>query len=140
MTGTTLTLVDKLTSNSLSYLSAFNNCSGYTTLATDKSYPCILELTGATMNGTKINQRYIVAGLHESSMADISASAQQMISNAIYYILNKDIPTGIDDVEATSVAVPVAIYSLGGMKQQTLKRGANIVKMSDGKIKTIIYE
>ena len=78
------------------------NWSGYTTLATPTSqagYISIADLTGATISGTKINNRYIMLGLSEYSTANLTEDAQKLIQNSVYYILGMDIPTGVVKTE-----------------------------------------
>lgn len=46
--------------------------------------------------------------------------------------------TSINDVTTEGTATIVAIYSLDGRRIESLQRGVNIVKMSDGKTKKVI--
>ena len=48
--------------------------------------------------------------------------------------------TAINGVEADSDAMIVAIYSLDGRRIESMQRGVNIVKLSDGKTKKVIVK
>lgn len=132
--GTTLSLIGTLNTNATSFISSYNNCSGVTSLATINDKDCISELTGATMNGTKINQRYIVMGLHENSMASATETAKKIVVNAIYYILGMDIPTGIISVDANANANDNLNHNMlgqqvdGSYKGIVIKNGKKIMR------------
>ena len=97
-----LTLFSSVNINGVTAISQPANWSGYTTLATPTSqtgYISIADLTGATISGTKINNRYIMLGLSEYSTANLTEDAQKLIQNSVYYILGMDIPTGVVKTE-----------------------------------------
>ena len=50
----------------------------------------------------------------------------------------KTIETGVDSVKGESTKTPVAVYSVGGQRTNGMKKGLNIVKMSDGTIRKIM--
>ena len=52
--------------------------------------------------------------------------------------LLKTIETGVDSVKGESAKTPVAVYSVGGQRTNGMKKGLNIVKMSDGTIRKIM--
>ena len=86
------------------------------------------------MNGTKINQRYIVMGLHENSMASATETAKKIVVNAIYYILGMDIPTGIISVDANANANDNLNHNMlgqqvdGSYKGIVIKNGKKIMR------------
>ena len=82
-------------------ISSPTSWSDYTTLATpaSKSSISIADLSGATLNGDKINNKYIMIGVSEYSTANLTEAGQQLILNSVYYILGID-PTGIISVNA----------------------------------------
>lgn len=47
-------------------------------------------------------------------------------------------PTGIETIKPTDNAQATAIYDVNGVRQNSLTKGINIVKMSDGTTKKII--
>ncbi len=49
-------------------------------------------------------------------------------------------PTAVQQIETDSEAVVTGIYSLGGARQQSLQRGMNIVRMSDGSVKKVLVK
>ena len=84
--------------NAVTAISQPNNWQDYTTLASPTSASTnisIADLTGATLNGSKIDNRYIMIGVSEASTANLTAQAQKLIRNAVYYVLGMDIPTGV---------------------------------------------
>ncbi len=48
--------------------------------------------------------------------------------------------TGIENVTGTENAVPVAIYSISGVRVATPAKGINIIKMSDGTVKKVLVK
>lgn len=100
--GNTLNLFTSANTNAVTAISSPTNWSGHTTLATPTSsnYISIADLTGATLNGSKISDRCIMIGVSEYSTANLTEVAQQLILNAVYYILGMDIPTGISRVSS----------------------------------------
>lgn len=46
--------------------------------------------------------------------------------------------SAVKGIEADSNAVPVAVYSLDGIRRQATEKGLNIVRMSDGSVKKVI--
>ncbi len=48
--------------------------------------------------------------------------------------------TGIENVTDTENAVPVAIYSINGVRVATPAKGINIIKMSDGTVKKVLVK
>lgn len=46
--------------------------------------------------------------------------------------------SAVKGIEADSNAVPVAVYSLDGIRRQATEQGLNIVRMSDGSVKKVI--
>ncbi|MCR4613486.1 MAG: hypothetical protein K5778_05745 [Bacteroidaceae bacterium] len=49
-------------------------------------------------------------------------------------------PTAVQQIETDAEATVTGIYSLNGARQQTLQRGMNIVRMSDGSVKKILVK
>ena len=135
--GGTLCLIGTVSGDALSYISSYTNCSGVTPLATVSGKDCIAELTGATMNGTKISQKYIVMGIHESSMATATADAQTLVNNAVHYILGREIP-GTSDISTILGDTPDShsndVYNTAGQRVGTNARG---IVISNGR-KSII--
>ena len=97
----TLQLFSTASTNSVTAISSPTSWSDYTTLATpaSKSSISIADLSGATLNGDKINNKYIMIGVSEYSTANLTEAGQQLILNSVYYILGID-PTGIISVNA----------------------------------------
>ena len=96
----------------------------------------VADLTGANLNGTKINSRYIMIGISEYSTADLTADAQKLILNSVYYILNKDIPTAIANVSERENGKGVVLYDLMGRRVSAANaRGTYIVKEGRKNIK-----
>lgn len=60
------------------------------------------------------------------------------IMNAYKCHFNENANT-IDNVENT-INSQVEVYSLGGIKQNTLRRGVNIIRMNDGTVKKVIQQ
>jgi hypothetical protein len=58
---------------------------------------------GTNMNGSITAQRFIMIGISEFSSANLTATATQLIENAVYYILGLDVP----------VVLPVNFYQVG---------------------------
>ncbi len=116
-----LQLFSSANTNAVTAISDYSGWSGYTTLATpvsNSSYISIADLTGATISGSKINNRYIMIGVSEYSTANLTEAAQKLILNATYYILGMEIPTGIVNVNANdnqnvNVNVPVPVNIAG---------------------------
>lgn len=57
---------------------------------------------GTNMNGTVTTQRFVMIGVSEFSMANLTATATQLIENTVYYLLGLDVPG----------TVPVDFYSV----------------------------
>ena len=49
-------------------------------------------------------------------------------------------PTGINGIQSDATATVTAIYGLSGERRNTLGRGVNVVKMSDGSVKKVIVK
>lgn len=109
-------------------ISATESWSGYVTLATpvSNSSISIADLTGATLSGAKINNRYIMIGVSEYSTAYLTADAQRLINNACHYILNLQ-PSAIHNVKVASDATPYYIYTLEGRRVNNPGKGVYIV-------------
>lgn len=120
VTDDQLKLFNSCNTNAVTGISAFNNCSGYATLASaisNNNTVTITELTGANMNGDLISEPYIMIGLSEYSMADITADCQKLILNSCYYVLN--IPTAVKEVKSAELNVKNTsneYYSLDGKR------------------------
>jgi hypothetical protein len=57
---------------------------------------------GTNMNGTTTGRRFVMIGLSEYSMANLTTIATQLIENTVYYILELDVPNPL----------PVNFYSV----------------------------
>ena len=93
-----LQLFSSASGNAVTAISQPTSWQDYTVLAAPTSnngYISIADLTGATLNGSKIDNRYIMIGVSEASTANLTAQAQKLIRNAVYYVLGMDIPTGV---------------------------------------------
>jgi hypothetical protein len=63
----------------------------------------IIEVpVGTNMNGTTTTHRFLMIGLSEFSMVNLTATATQLIENAVYYLLGLEVPN----------VVPVGFYSV----------------------------
>jgi hypothetical protein len=60
-------------------------------------------------------------------------------ANKLAFVIDGE-ETAINGVEADSDATIVAIYSLDGRRIESMQRGVNIVKLSDGKTKKVIVK
>jgi hypothetical protein len=60
-------------------------------------------------------------------------------ANKLAFVIDGE-ETAINGVEADSDAMIVAIYSLDGRRIESMQRGVNIVKLSDGKTKKVIVK
>ena len=49
-------------------------------------------------------------------------------------------PTAIQQMETDAEATIVGIYSLSGARQNSLQRGMNIIRMSDGSVKKVLVK
>ena len=67
---------------------------------------------------------------------EVTASAG---ANKLAFVIDGE-ETAINGVEADSDATIVAIYSLDGRRIESMQRGVNIVKLSDGKTKKVIVK
>lgn len=115
-----LKLFNSCSTNAITGISAFTSSTGYTTLATATSADAtvtIADLTGATMNGSTISKPYIMIGLSEYSMADITADCQRLILNACHYVLG--MPTAVKDVKSAELkahSTADAYYTIDGRR------------------------
>lgn len=115
-------LFSSAATNAVTAISQPTSWSGYTTLASpisNGSYISIADLTGATLNGTTIANRYIMIGVSEYSTEFLTEAAQKLIRNSVYYILGMEIPTGIECVRVSEDATdgaPSFRYNLAGQK------------------------
>jgi len=64
----------------------------------------IVEIpVGTNMNGTTTTQRFLMIGLSEYSIANLTATATQLIENSCYYLLGMSVPvTAIKESKAAS--------------------------------------
>ncbi|UEG48834.1 right-handed parallel beta-helix repeat-containing protein [Ferruginibacter lapsinanis] len=60
---------------------------------------------GTNMNGTITTQRFVMIGVSEFSMANLTTTATQLIENTVYYLLGLDVPGGIVPVDFYSVNI-----------------------------------
>ena len=72
-------------------VSVLGNANGSTTTNTIVEFPL-----GVNMNGTVINQRFVMIGLSEYSTATLTTTATQLIENTVYYILGNGVPLPVD--------------------------------------------
>ena len=128
-----LQLFSSANTNAVTAISDAYSWSDYSTLASpvgNNGYIAIADLTDATLNGTKINNRYIMIGISEYSTANLTEAAQKLISNSVYYILG--IPTGIDNVNGNvhpSSFHPSSFYNLYGQGVSSSYKG---IVINDG--------
>lgn len=131
----TLNLFSSVNTNAVTAISSPSNWSGYTTLATPTSnnYISIADLTGATLNGSKIGDRCIMIGVSEYSTANLTEDAQQLILNATYYILGMDVPSGIVDVNANGQLSTLNCQLRVNLVGQRVNEGYKGITISNGK-------
>ncbi len=86
---------------------------------------------GTNMNGTITTQRFVMIGLSEFSMANVTTTATQLIENTVYYILGLGVPL---PVEFNSVSITAGIsnaklkWKVGAeinIKQYDIQRSSN---------------
>lgn len=80
----------------------------------------------STFSGGKINTRIWDIKENEDLTVTVKINDGTPIADAI--------------VSANAESEPTAIYSIGGTRQQSLQRGMNIVRMSDGSVKKILVK
>ena len=57
------------------------------------------------------------------------------------YIIEMDKPSGIENIDVdTDFDNDIEVYDLNGLRQPTMHRGVNIIKMSDGTIKKVMVK
>ena len=128
-----LKLFSSASGNAVTAISQYNGWSDYKLLATPTSqanYISIADLTGATLNGSKINNRYIMIGISEYSTENLTEAAQRLILNSVYYGLGMEVPTGINLTPAISEgegAFSKGSYNLAGQRVSSDFRGIVIV-------------
>ena len=71
---------------------------------------------------------------------DIYVAIQGEKSQELLKELEEEYLTGIQDIENTPKAAAAGIYNLNGIRQQSLKRGLNIVVSSDGTVKKVLVK
>ena len=128
-----LQLFTTASGNAVTAISQPTSWQDYTVLAAPTSnngYISIADLTGATLNGSKIDNRYIMIGVSEASTANITEQAQKLICNAVYYVLGMKIPTSVMTMsEEVPVNVPVPVNLVG----QQVGAGYKGIVISNGK-------
>lgn len=97
-------------------VSVLGNALGTTTTNSIVEVP-----VGTNMNGTTTTKRFVMIGVSEYSTAALTATATQLIENAVYYILGMSVPS----------TVPVRFYSVNisdnnGSAKLSWKVGAEI--------------
>jgi hypothetical protein len=120
--------------------------------ATNKNVPNDMEAAAAAFNklnrynGT-LNSNSITADYDsaESDKLIIGIKKTKAVSNdwtivnsfKLHYMGSPE-TTAIDGAESDENAVPVAIYNASGSRINTVSKGVNIMKMSDGTVKKVI--
>ena len=131
-------LFTSVSGNAVTAISQPTNWQDYTTLASPTSASSnisIADLTGATLNGTAISNRYIMIGVSEASTANLTAAAQKLILNSVYYVLGMDIPTGVVKINGNvngngNETLRYENYNLAG---QQVGSGYKGITISNGK-------
>lgn len=60
--------------------------------------------------------------------------------NGVRFVFDDGITTGVGAVKADGQVKVVGIYNLNGVRQSTMTRGVNILKMSDGSVKRVLVK
>lgn len=118
----TIPLFDQVNQNGATGINGWTNVSGQTVLGktgnNGNGYDCIVEFPeGSNCNGTILTRPLLQIGISEYSTANLSKSGQQLVSNAVYYLLGLPIPsknvwneqnnTSINTSEETQKAVKI---------------------------------
>ena len=74
------------------------------------------------------------------STYETDKNSLENIINTIKVYLEKNTPTGIEDIYNNTNTKAEAIYSVNGVRNARLSKGLNIVKMSDGSIKKVMVK
>lgn len=96
LNGNQLQCFDAVNTNGVTYIASWYSQTEPIRIATPEGIEgsAIAEIQpGTDMNGTIINQRFLMIGVSEYSTANLTTQALQLIENACYYLLGKDIPT-----------------------------------------------
>ena len=70
----------------------------------------------------------------------VNANNEFAVKGYIFSFDEDVTPTAVKQIETDAEATVTGIYSLNGARQQTLQRGMNIVRMSDGSVKKILVK
>lgn len=81
---------------------------------------------------------YKLATSREATPYHVFINGSMITSSADMFNLNK--PTSIEEIEDAEQVTPVSIYDLSGRKVETLQKGTNIIKMSDGSVRKVIVK
>lgn len=111
------------------YVNSFNKVDSYLTNEKVEKDESLLAKIKEVL--TKVSD----AG-HSFATYDVDKAKLTNILDEIKNFLNT--PTGIETIKPTDNAQATAIYDVNGVRQNSLTKGINIVKMSDGTTKKII--
>lgn len=101
ITNNELPLFSKCTTNAVTAISEWTNTAGFELLGTPVSQPGSTSIAdfpaGTNCNGTILPQRMVMIGVSEYSTTDLTQEGMQLIENAILYLLDIDIPAGVEN-------------------------------------------
>jgi hypothetical protein len=116
-----VTFLGQVTTNGVTYISAWTNASGYTEIATPLAAngQSIFELpAGGNYNGTTLTDPLLCIGLSEYSMASLTGEGKQVVANACKYLLG-EMTTGISQLTIDNSQLTIkagAWYTLDGRR------------------------
>ena len=98
--------------------------------------------TGVTVNGqNKVEANNMGLFFTRTEIVIGSGEGNNQQSNALYKyikIVDKDVVDGINTVNAANDSTITEIYTLGGVRVNSLQKGINIVRMANGKTVKVI--
>ena len=127
-------------------ISAFANAEGLEIYANENSVPVTVGTNGddaPCQYGNIYTVDVVVTDgtLEIGARNSLDSEIWAMIDNCVltYYGTESQIITGIDSAERTANAQE-AIYSVNGARVTTMRKGVNIVRMSDGTVKKVLVK
>lgn len=119
------------------------------TITYDKRVETVNETTGEVTTSTVETTEPVIGFYKLANTTAVPAHKAYIRVDAMNefavkgYIFSFDedvTPTAVKQIETDAEATVTGIYSLNGARQQTLQRGMNIVRMSDGSVKKILVK
>ncbi|MBO4621264.1 MAG: hypothetical protein J5635_01180 [Paludibacteraceae bacterium] len=108
-----LQLFSACTTNAVTAVSAWTNASGQVEIASPVGQPTYSSITefpvGSSVGGTTFTAPLLMIGLSEYSTADLTDAALQLLENAVFYLLDLDYPSALEQLPATDTATKYLI-------------------------------